>query len=232
MKRLFYPALAVLSASCILMASCSKVDSNDLKDEIPYYQEYEVSYNKSTNKTNAAASFRVRESSGAKVELTNNAGVTMNGIKGQSSLTDKTQYKWDLSGLNDASFSLTKNSGVTISNNVSKSTAIGDIEIINLPDSISKSAGFSFDWTGSSLRSDESIKAIIGSTIGGVNLYSKDVSGTHITFSSTELSVVPVGNIRVTLKRQRELPLENQDGNAGGKITVSLETYKDTKTTD
>jgi len=52
-KKLFMNRLLSVLATATLVslfAACTKVDSGDLKDDVPYYQSYSVSYNKTGSK--------------------------------------------------------------------------------------------------------------------------------------------------------------------------------------
>jgi hypothetical protein len=215
--------LAALSAM-FLATSCNKVDSNDLKDEVPYYQQYSVTYDNDDNKTSASAEFRVRTSSGAKVELSGASNVTANGVKGSGSLTDKSKYTWNISGMPDVAFALSKGGTITINNTVS-ANSVGTVQITNLPDTLSKAKGFGFDWTGPALESGETMTANITSSslVGGVTLFKKGVTSNHVEFSSTELQTVTTGDINIKLTRTRDLALQNSDNTAGGTISVSRE---------
>jgi hypothetical protein len=223
--KLILPKIG-LSIFCgaLLATGCSKVDSNDLKDEVPYYQQYSVTYDEGDNKTSASAEFKVRTSSGSRVELSGASNVTANGVKGSSSLTDKTKYTWDLSGMPNVEFMLNKGGTISIKNTVA-STSVGSVQITNLPDTLSKSKGFGFDWTGPALASGETMTANITSSslTGGLTLFKKGVTGNRVEFSPSDLQTVATGDINIKLTRSRDLPLENSDNTAGGTISVTRE---------
>jgi hypothetical protein len=64
--RYILPTITALAVTALLTTGCKKVDSNDLKDTVPYYQEYTVTYDKAANQTKATALIRVREAGGAR----------------------------------------------------------------------------------------------------------------------------------------------------------------------
>lgn len=221
MKRLLYllPALFVISACT------KKVDSEDLKDEVPYYQGYEVSYNKNDNTTTAAAWFTVRNSGGARVELSGNANVRANGMTPGTSSIDKTRYTWTLTGNPDVEFVLTKSSGTKISNTLSTSD-IGDMNFTSgFPTSVSRSAGFTFSWMGTALRTDETVHAILKS-LTGTTVADKDVTSNSVTFTAADMASCPTGEMAVELYRTRDITLKNSDGTAGGAMQVRMNRSK------
>jgi hypothetical protein len=225
--------LFTIIGGAVILSSCSKkVDSNDLKDEVPYYQTYDVNFDRGNNKTTASAVFQVRESNGSKVELSNGASVKLNGTTGSTSNTDKTKYTWDVNGVSDATFTLTKNSGTTITNTVTIAE-VGDLGFgTNFPATVSKENGFVYNWSGTPLKTGESIRVTIAPGSTGIPLATKDVNGTEVQFTKNDLIALPTGNVTVTMKRSGTLNLDMQDGNAGGKINASLSTSKTLQITE
>jgi hypothetical protein len=224
--------LTGLSAAVLLaIPSCKKVDSNDLKDSVPYYQKYSVSYDKDNNKTVASATFRIRESNGATVELGDSASVTANGISPNASLlVIPATYGWDLSGIVDVNFELTKSGGLKIANSVAK-TDIGDIAFpSNMPLAISKATGLTFNWAGDALTSGEMLTVkVTGSSASSSipAIIDKPVTGGQVTISSSEFDKFAPGTIFVTLKRAKTLPLDTKDGTSDGAIDLSRQTKID-----
>lgn len=216
MHRLLYALILILVVGCT-----KKVDSNDLKDEVPYYQSYEVAYDKAANTTSAAAMFNVRTGSGAKVQLSGSGSIKANGLTPGTSSIDLTRYTWNISGLPDVNFVLQKGNGQTITNVINK-TDIGDIEFVTgFPDSISKSKGFSFTWTGGAIASGETFIVSIVSPVG-ISYTFKNVTGNTVQFTAAELQDVQSGQVYIQLSRTRNFPLDMQDGTSGGAIQVRL----------
>lgn len=203
---------------------CSKVDSNDLNNNVPYYQVYSVTYYKAGNTTSCAAHYLVRNGSGTRVELGNGSSVTMNGASPSTSLIDKTIYEWNGPGFFDASFILTKPSGKTIGNVVRRSD-IGDINFVSLPDTVSKAAGFSFGWTGSTLGADEKIVVRVSTLGSGVN--DQNISGSTVTVAPSALADFPAGKLTVQLIRVKEIPVQVPDSTAGGTTSIFYNNSKE-----
>lgn len=220
MRKLLYAIPLVLIFGCT-----KKVDSNDLKDEVPYYQNYEVAYDKTANVTSATAMFNVRTGSGAKVQLSGSGSIKVNGMAPGISSIDPTRYTWNISGLQGVNFVLQKGNGQTITNTINK-TDIGDIEFAaGFPDSISKSKGLSFSWTGGNIVSGETFIVSIVSPVD-ISYTFKDVTGNTVQFSAAELQDVQSGQVYIQLSRTRNFPLDMQDGTSGGGIQVRLYSKK------
>lgn len=208
----------------LLCSGCTKnVDSSDLKDEVPYYQGYEVAYNLTDNITQAAAWYSVRSAGGAKVELTNGANVQANNIAAGTSSIDKTRYTWTINGTPDVVFKLAKTSGVEIINTI-RNTDIGTYNFnTDFPEVISKKDGFTFTWIGTWIGKTESMGVTINKA--GASLLHKEITSSTITFSSADLQVLSSGSeVDIELYRVNDMELLKPDGGAGG--TMQVRSYR------
>lgn len=230
--------LSILTTASFLslFAACTKVDSGDLKDDVPYYQSYAVSYNKTENATYASASFRVREANGARVKLSNGATITANGKTGTANNPfDVSIYTWQFDDRKDVSFTLTK-PNATLDNAIRRSD-IGDINFSGtLPATISKATGYTISWEGDERRTGEHIYVSISGTsaadITGTATNDKEITGTNIVLSPTDLADLAPGNMTITLRRERSLVLDAPDGSAGGEKSVSISVSADVQLTN
>lgn len=234
MNRLFSAiATATLFA---LLSACTKVDSGDLKEDVPYYQSYSVSYNKTENATYASASFRVREANGARVKLSNGAAVTANGKTGAATNPfDVSIYTWQFDDLKDVSFTLNKPN--TTLNNEVKRADIGDISFAGtLPPAISKATGYTFSWVGDERRTGEHIYVSVSGRSAadttGTATSDKEITGTNVVLSPSDLQDLAPGNTTITLRRERSLLLDNADGSSGGEKSVSISVSADLQLTN
>ncbi|MBL7683381.1 MAG: hypothetical protein JNK00_08460 [Flavipsychrobacter sp.] len=213
----------------ILTLGCKKVDSNDLKDTVPYYQSYGVYFDKDAGTIEASAVFRVRDVNGTKVELSNGAGVTANGVAASTNFILPSDYFWNMIGLKDVEFVLTKNSGNVLTNRA-KLSDISNISFANtFPASASKS-GFSFGWVGDPLTGNETMVVTI-STIDSAGTASKALdasnSATTVSFSATDMQYMKAGNnLTVEMTRYKSIPLQMADGTATGSIALRYRTTK------
>lgn len=221
--------ILLISSLSILTLGCKKVDSNDLKDTVPYYQSYGVYFDKDAGTTEASAVFRVRDVNGTKVELSNGAGVTANGVAASTNFILPSDYFWNMIGLKDVEFVLTKNSGNVLTNRA-KLSDISNISFANtFPASASKS-GFSFGWVGDPLTGNETMVVTI-STIDSAGTASKALdasnSATTVSFSATDMQYMKAGNnLTVEMTRYKSIPLQMADGTATGSIALRYRTTK------
>lgn len=219
----------LLFGAALLIGSCKKVSSDDLKDTVPYYQSYGVYYDKEAGKTDASVIYRVRDANGTKVQLDNGANVTANGIAASTNFILPSDYFWNMIGLKDVDFILTKNSGTVITNKV-KLSDISNIAFASaFPSSASKS-GFSFGWVGNPLTGNESMVITI-STSDSAGTASRSINATNsattISFSATDMQYMKAGNnLTVEMTRYKSMPLQMNDGTATGSIALRYRTTK------
>lgn len=215
MKQTLLYAAAV---SMLSIAACVKsVNSDDLKDNVPLYQSYEVAYDKSGNNYTAMASFAVREASGSRVELNDDASIKLNGNTSWRSATDKTTYHWNGSGNPDMVFTLSKNSGQIITNTVLR-TDIPDIDFASVPAIASKNSGFVCSWSGEAV---DTVNEWMGINISNGNYTSgKTITANSITITKEDLNNIPAGKITLQLYRGKKMAVKASDGSAGGNMVI------------
>jgi|GEM_PF-1698169 hypothetical protein len=228
--RYILPAITAIGFTAVLATGCKKVDSNDLKDTVPYYQEYTVTYDKAANQTKATALIRVREANGARVDLTNGAYIRANGVDENNKQLTSNTYNWKFSGSNDVAFELKKNSGDVFQNTISL-TDVGTIDFpSNLPVTVSKAAGFTFNWAGTALGSGEKLSASVrGTNATNVALpltVPVKVEGGQIVVTPEHLSVLAAGELDIILEREKDMQLDKADGTAAGTMQATVITEK------
>lgn len=219
----------LLFGAALLIGSCKKVSSDDLKDTVPYYQSYGVYYDKEAGKTDASVIFRVRDVNGTKVQLDNGAGVTANGVVASTNFILPSDYFWNMIGLKGVDFILTKNSGTVITNKVKLSDISNVAFASTFPAAASKS-GFSFGWVGDPLTGNESMVITI-STSDSAGTASRSINATNsattISFSATDMQYMKAGNnLTVEMTRYKSIPLQMNDGTATGSIALRYRTTK------
>jgi hypothetical protein len=215
--------------------SCKKVDSNDLKDEVPYYQSYSAAYDKVDNSLKTTAEFRIRESNGAKVELTNGASVKINGNTPGTALFDKAQYTWNTTGTTDVTFVLTKNSGQTFTNTIKK-TELEDLDFPStFPSSISKSSGITFIMDGPAMLSGQNLTM----TVSGKNVndstnasITRILNSMQVQLNNDDLKSFKSGTIHMSFTKAKRNTLDAADGTAGGTKEVTIYNYRDLSLTN
>ncbi|OSZ78278.1 hypothetical protein CAP35_08455 [Chitinophagaceae bacterium IBVUCB1] len=219
MKKLFL--FSVLAVS--LTYSCKKVDSNDLKETVPYYQSYSVYFDKDANSTEASATFRVRDANATRVELSNGASVTANGTAGTTHFLSPTDYKWTFTGIKDVSFVLNKNGGAVLTN----TAQLADINPINFgtsfPASANKSAGFSFTWGSIPIANGETLTVTIStpdSASAKTKIYNATNSNQTVTFTPADMQHMATGTMTVEMIRYKSKELDAPDGTSTGSIAL------------
>jgi hypothetical protein len=212
----------------LLTYGCKKVDSSDLKDDVPYYQSYSVSYDKAYG-TSAMASFKLRDANGVRVDLANGAGVSANATDPTTDFLDKTIYRWVLTGTPNVNFVLTKNSGTKINNGV-KLSDIGNTDFATgFPTIASKALGLTFNWTGDAVATNETLNITISTPDSGstaMKTFTATNSSYTVTFTTADMLNVKPGQLTVELSRSKDMPLDNTDGTASGAISVRMMTRK------
>jgi hypothetical protein len=121
---------------------------------------------------------------------------------------------------------LKKNSGDAFQNTIGLND-LGTIDFpSNLPVSVSKAAGFTFNWAGTALGSGEKLSASVrGTNATNVALpltVPVKVEGGQIVVTAEHLSVLAAGDLDIILERKKDMSLDKADGTAGGNMQVTL----------
>jgi hypothetical protein len=224
MKRTILSVSGLAAGLLLLATGCKKVDSADLKETVPYYQEYNVTYNKTEQTMTATALIRVRDNSGSRVDLTDGAYIRANGVDENNTQPTTNTYDWAFPGNKDVRFDLKKNSGDVITN----TTMLSDIGITDFPSTLRtnfpKKEGFKFNWEGDDLDTDEELNV----TITGRSIQSAlipftsvlKVTGKEVAVDSNSLVNIMTGDVNIKMVRTRSMPLDAADGTSGGGIKV------------
>ncbi|RYE24407.1 MAG: hypothetical protein EOP51_07475 [Sphingobacteriales bacterium] len=224
MKRTILSVSGIAAGLLLLATGCKKVDSNDLKEDVPFYQEYTVTYDKVASTTYANALLRVRSKDGSRVELTDGAYIRANGIDENDAQPTNNTYDWYFPANKDVRFDLGKNSGVVIANTFSLSD-IGTIDFpSNLRSGFAKTEGMSFSWLGDDIDTDETLNI----TLSGASEVSPlvpwtnqvTVSGKLVTIDSTAVKGIAPGAVNIKMVRTRNTMLDAADGDAGGSVKI------------
>lgn len=226
MKKAFTPYLLCMSLALLALSGCSKVSSDDLEDDVPYYQHYTVYYDGSNGSTRATGSFTVRTKGGTGITLAEESNLKVNG-----NATSKEPiisefvpvYGWTTGSITDVTFTLNKKGGTAFVNSV-KTSDIDPVAFpVGLPATFSKAGGISFSYVGNSGAIDVEIN---GKNMSGVDTsIEKTFTSNAVNFSSGELQVFNSGSIEIQMNRHKELPLQSSDDNAGGNIHLTYRVY-------
>ncbi len=212
MKKLLIPFLMVLG---VAFASCEKESSEDVNQD-KIYTDYELFYNKNTDKTVAVAKFKFGGPTGTILELSNGATVSFNG----DNLTYNGWYAGHVKEyaglLTSGTFSYTDVDGNTFTNATpSMDTIAFEVGF----DTIVKSQANTLTWQGKSLAANEAVGVFVGSWTWGQDalFYQAQVGATNIVMGITQLANLAEGSSTVYMDRTKDVTL-SQGTSEGGRI--------------
>jgi hypothetical protein len=211
----------------LLAVGCKKDDTS--ASDTPYYQEYEVTFNKTDAIRSASATFRMRDSAGSKVVLNDRSYVKVNG---RAMTANGDSYTWSDTGFNDLNFALLKNEDKAFFNTATY-TSVKDFAFpASFPSAFYRIyGGVVFNWDGD-IASDSS--GIISVTVSGRDstdstktvTVSQVLDINKVNIPASELTNMKNGAIIITLSRTKKLPLNAYDGNGGGRVIQTIKEYR------
>lgn len=214
-----------LFAMTSLFQSCANEDSSGVNQD-RIYAEYELYYDKNTDKTYASAIFRFGHASGTQLELTAPSEVTFNGdvipFDGTFSY-----YRKEYAGLvTSGTFVFTDTDGHTFTNTV------GSTRTIAFPaglDTIHNSGSFTLAWVGDSVVANERVDVWMdGPLQNNAEFFTQYLVNTNsIVLAANQLQQLGTGSTTCTMERIWE---ENAVGvtGAGGKVRVKYKALNQT----
>lgn len=210
MKKLLYAF--ILGTTLI---GCNKENSDDVNQD-KIYTEYEVFYNKNTDKTTVVARFKFGDVTGTNLELSNGAYV----LYGTDTLHYNVWYtghaKEYAGQLTGGTFTYKDTDGNTFTNSVPSGQTIAFDPNFT---TITKSQANTLTWVGTPLAANESVGIFIGSwTWGQDALFYQDTDGaTNIIMGVTQLNNLATGSSTVYMDRGITVNVA-QGTSKGGKI--------------
>jgi hypothetical protein len=196
--------------------SCEKpADSKDVNQD-KIYGEYELFYDKNTDKTYASAIFKFNSGVGTPLQLT-----APSEIKFNSDLIPYDPifgyYRKEYAGqINSGTFNFKDVNAVVYSNVVNLSKVINNPTI----DTIRRTGAYTYTWVGDSVIQNELIGLTIGNVANPLNLQvflQNTLNSKNIVLPLTQLNQLPVGMSYCQLDRQIEAAATGTTS-AGGKI--------------
>lgn len=220
-KRLFLFTILCVAA----LTGCNK-KADPVTNDTPYYQYYEVTYDKTRIATTATAVFRKNDSAGAKVQLQGASYLKINNTLVTPDANDLTHYTWTDTGFGNVSFMLVKNDEKAFYNSATL-VGIKDVTFMpNFPGTFKKANGIYFSWLGDLADSaGDVIVSIKGRNANDTNSYitlnwNTDVN--YMQIQPTEIAGLKTGPITITVARSELMAIDAYDGNAGGQKKVTL----------
>ena len=214
MKRTTTLGLALIGV--LFFTSCKREESINI-DQNRIYSNYDYTYDANANKSLMTATFRLDNSGGKKIQLSYPARVD---FEGEGLAWRQALGYYQLSNSNQTlsgSFNYHDLDDQTFSNSVS------GLESIEIPfgiTSISQNGNFFLPWTGTEVRSGETVRVTIK---GGEQPSSKSwtitsAGSTHIILDENRLRGLTPGTAQIFIEREVSKGLTHSNL-SGGRIT-------------
>jgi hypothetical protein len=207
--------LTVICFFAFLLESCKKEASSDVNQD-KIYAEYELFYDKNTDKTYASAIFKFSNVAGTQLELTAPSEIKFNGdiIPFDPVFA---YYRKEYSGrINSGTFVFKDTNGKSYANSVNLAKDIQNLAI----DTIGRTGSYTYTWGGNALAANEAIGLTIINYTNKANFQyflQYTVNSTNIVLSLKQLNQLPIGMAYCQLDRQIETDA-SQVTSAGGRI--------------
>jgi hypothetical protein len=200
----------------LFLSACTKEDSKDVNQD-KVYSEYELIYNKNTDKTTAVARFKFGGATGTLLELSSPAQVTFNGDVLAYSALWGAHIKEYAGVVSTGTFVYTDNNSATYTNAVGAPVAIAFSAI----DTISNTAAYTFSWTGDTISAGETVVLTIdGAAQSNLEVFSTSLVGaTSMVLAQNKLVNLGNGDAMAYLEHWKLNTLQ-QGTPEGGTITV------------
>lgn len=220
MKKYFLYVSLLLAG---LLTSCGEDEPGEIDPSIPFYQNLGVEYNVTQNQTHIGANFNKYNSEGANLRLPDK-GILFNGKVPDFLGTGTYMYMLSASGLDAVTFTFTRWEGQVYTNKAS----IDDVDPIAIPEpltSIKGNGNAVISWEGNPVGKDEYVQVHLTYSGGVYDMNTATEGATSITLNFTNPTSAAGGTLY--LSRVKRLPLQQSNGDAGGKIEVSYVRNKD-----
>lgn len=216
--------LIAFATGMIVFTSCQTEDSASV-DQNRIYTNYELLYDKNTDKTYARAQFHFGNLLGTTLQLSDPAEVQFNGdvLAYKPGLA---YYEKEYAGkVSTGTFTYKDANGVEYKNTVS------NLPTIDFPanfNSVTRNQANTFDWTGTALSAGEEVYLFIGNTttLNVQTFYTNKVGAANLVLSAEKLNnLAPGVAAEADLYRDRIDSL-SQKTSAGGFIKVNYRAQK------
>jgi hypothetical protein len=218
MKNYFLYASLLIAG---LFTACSEGD-DEIDTSVPFYQNLGVEYNITDNSTHVGANFNKYNSEGPNLRLPDGA-ILFNGEKPDFLNQGTYFYKMSFTGLPSVTFTFARAKDMVYVNEVN----IDDANLITIPASFNAIAGngaTTLTWDGAPLAKNEYVQVHLTYNGGVYDVYNRTEGASSITLNFNNQTSATGGTL--FLSRVTSLPLQQSNGNAGGKIDVSYSVNK------
>jgi len=205
----------IIGIFLLFIFSCAKEESKNVNQD-SIYTIYELSYNASTDKTIAKATFRFGGMTGTLLDLNEPAIVTFN--------NEELLYN-SITGVHKKEFARLIPTGSFIYKDLDNNTFTNAAVINNIDypsiNTISSGAAFTFTWIGNPIQTNETITLTINGVLA-TEVFSSSIAGTtELVLSASKLQNLGVGSATCTLQRSFNKLSVNQGTSEGGRMAIS-----------
>ena len=204
----------ILLSGLFMFASCGKENSSDVNQD-RIYAEYELYYDKNTDKTYASAIFRFGNATGTPLELTAPSQVKFGNdvIPFDPVLA---YYRKEYAGqINSGTFTFEDTQGLTFTNTISSYKSV----MFPAMDTIHSSNSYTLTWIGDSITANERIDLWIDGTMqNNAELFvAYTLNQDNFVLPANRLANLGIGNATCTMDRVWETDASSVTS-AGGKV--------------
>lgn len=216
-KKLLY--VCSFAFASLLVAACAKENASDVNQN-KIYTDYEVFYNKNTDKTWVVARFRFGGATGTVLELDSGAYVTFNNDTLPYNALFMGHYKEYAGHISSGTFTYHNLSGQNFVNTLPVCDTLAFQPGF---DTLQKSQAQTIGWAGPALAPNQGVGIFVGGwTWGDDALAYQDGDGaTSLVLGINQMNSLPVGPATVYMDRQTELNV-GQGTSEGGKIRAKF----------
>lgn len=215
--------LPLIALGFLLLSACKRKDSVNI-DQQRIYANYEYTYDANSYQSIAEVTFRLDNSSGTKIELSDPASVRFNG--------EALSWK-NSSGSYRLSNSINVIGGVYSYTDLGQQTyenATAPLTYIELPyglNSISRNGSFYLPWNGDPIKAGETVTVTIsgGQQTSTQSWTINTLGASYIVLDHYKLNNLVAGNAQIQIERQVVSGI-HQSTLAGGKMTSTYLSQK------
>jgi hypothetical protein len=219
--------LALLAAGC-------KKPQQDQSVKVPdqIYQEYTVNYFPKIDSTKVYASFKQGSVNGLGIVFWDESVVRVNGDTTSHISSDPysgDRFVWYLAGQPDVAMTIKRKDNSTLTNTVSRSL-MGELDV-EMDSVLFTNDTIRVRWKGAPLDEKEESIEVMMEPSPGTDTHGRDLARYPIADANDPHSFVFEyetthrmwqGKYDITVKKRRDMPLQQRDGTAGGKIYMYI----------
>ncbi len=215
-----YSYIIAAMALLLLASGCRKKEIGDFS---PLYQSIDVKFFKDNNTSSAIALFYKGGAGGNKAYFLDRNLIQLNGVT-DSGINNNTPdfFRWSFAGQPDMTFTLKKENSTVVNKVLRSDIKDFDIEIDSF---FSVNDTIKAKWIGPDLEDGETVGISFNRESDSSGLWSGisgEATGRYFVLKYSETKMFHPGVYHVAAARIKRMPLQQNDGGAGGNITVSL----------